>query len=115
MENLNQMKSRALSKLEKAIHRYNKKEEEVIEAYEKGFPLEINGDLCKLDNGQMNAYLMLVLQRKNDITNALLNACMDLLNVVNQCNLSEKEKQSVEEVCRGLYVCSDLGSNDYEE
>lgn len=112
---LSEQQKKTLKKLSNAIDKYNEKEEEVIEKFMNGEPVGNEMEITDLDDSQMVAYLLMVRQRKMDLISSLLHACKDLLNVVYERKLTPDETAILQSVYRGLYVCSDLGSDDIEK
>lgn len=112
---LKEQQERTLKKLSDAIERYNEKEEDVIEKFMKGEPVENEMEIMDLDDSQMVAYLLMVRQRKMDLVSSLLHTCKDLLNIIYERKLTPEETAILQSVYRGLYVCSDLGSDEIEK
>lgn len=105
MENtLDNMHEKTLHKLKNAIETYNENESDVIERYKDHM----------IDETQMVEYLLTVRQRKNDLIHSLLFACKELLCTAKKSSLKTEDLESIQAVYRGLYICSDLGSDDLE-
>lgn len=112
---LTEQQEKTLKKLTTAIENYNKKEDEVIEKFMRNEPVENEMEMMELDDSQMVAYLLMVRQRKMDLVSSLLRACRDLLNIIYERKLTPEETAVLQSVYRGLYVCSDLGSDEIEK
>lgn len=112
---LKEQQEKTLKKLTKAIDNYNEKEDEVIEKFMRNEPVENEMEMMELDDSQMVAYLLMARQRKMDLVSSLLHACRDLLNIIYERKLTPEETAVLQSVYRGLYVCSDLGSDEIEK
>lgn len=112
---LKEQQEKTLKKLTTAIDNYNEKEYEVIEKFMRNEPVENEMEMMELDDSQMVAYLLMVRQRKMDLVSSLLHACRDLLNIIYERKLTPEETAVLQSVYRGLYVCSDLGSDEIEK
>lgn len=105
MENtLDNMHEKTLHKLKNALEAYDRNEKEVIERYKDHM----------IDEDQMVEYLLTVRQRKNDLIHSLLFACEELLCTAKKSSLKTEDLASIQAVYRGLYICSDLGSDELE-